>query len=184
MSEAPCPGALPRASWRLAVTVALALYGILCIRTPESFRLLDGVNLAIHETGHIVFAPFGELMMVLGGTIFQLVVPLLFVASFVKRGDLHSATVPLFWEAQSMWNVARYVADARALELPLVGGGEHDWLYLLDRWNVLEHDLEIASAIRAAGVMVFGVSVVVGLVFAMGTKKPRNEASTAAPVAR
>jgi len=39
--------------------------------------------------------------------------------------------VALWWVAQNLWNISVYVKDARAEELPLVGGGEHDWNYLL-----------------------------------------------------
>jgi hypothetical protein len=46
---------------------------------------------------------------------------------------------------------AGLVADARAQELPLVGGGEHDWTALLSRWGCLAQDIRIAQVIRAFG---------------------------------
>ena len=60
---------------RLGLTAALALYGLALLRHPEARGLIDGVDLAIHETGHLVFAPFGEFMTFLGGTAFQLIMP-------------------------------------------------------------------------------------------------------------
>jgi hypothetical protein len=48
-------------------------------------------------------------------------------------------------------NIARYMADARALELPLVGGGDHDWNTIFTRWNVLSYDTEIAGVVRFIG---------------------------------
>ena len=51
---------------RLALTIVLALYGIPSLLHPESGRLLDSVDLAIHETGHLVFGPFGEVIGFLG----------------------------------------------------------------------------------------------------------------------
>ena len=111
---------------RLALTIALALYGIPSLLHPDAGRLLDSVDLAIHETGHLVFGPFGEVIGFAGGTLFQLIVPMAFVVYFFRRGDRHAATVPLWWVAQNCWNISVYVADARTQELPLVGGGEHD----------------------------------------------------------
>jgi len=43
------------------------------------------------------------------------------------------------------------MADARALELPLVGGGDHDWNTLFTRWNVLQYDLNIARTVKCIG---------------------------------
>lgn len=36
---------------KFAMLGFLAVYGFVCLRAPEEWRLLDGVNLAIHETG-------------------------------------------------------------------------------------------------------------------------------------
>jgi hypothetical protein len=55
------------------------------------------------------------------------------------------------WGFENLLNIARYVADARAQVLPLVGGGEHDWTALLDRWGCLAQDTAIAQVIRAMG---------------------------------
>src|SRR5690349_17661162 len=94
---------------RLALTVVLALYAIPLMRHPESGSFLDGIDLAIHETGHLVFGPFGEVIGFAGGTLFQLIVPATFVLYFAKRGDQHAATVALWWIAQNLWNISVYV---------------------------------------------------------------------------
>ena len=144
---------------RIALLAFLTIYGVVCLRTPDSFRLLDNVDLAIHETGHLVFAPFGEFVAVFGGTLFQLLVPAVFVGSFWRRGDRFAALVTLWWVAQNCWNIARYIADARAQLLPLVGGGEHDWAYLLDDLGLLSHDQVIASTVRGVGALLLVISV-------------------------
>jgi hypothetical protein len=148
------------------VTGALALYGIPCLLHPESGRLLDGVDLAIHETGHLVFAPFGEFVGFLGGTLFQLMLPVAFVVYFWRRTDRHAATVALWWVAQNCWNVSVYVADARAQALPLVGGGEHDWAYLLGRLGWLQYDQALASDVRLLGAALYAYAVLAGLRYA------------------
>jgi hypothetical protein len=111
---------------RLGLSLVLFAWGWWLAEHPGGWTLgLDDVNLAIHETGHLVFSPFGEWMTVAGGTLFQLLVPLVFAAYFWRRGDRHAATVPLWWMGQNCFGIARYISDARAQELPLVGGGEH-----------------------------------------------------------
>jgi len=148
--------------WRLGLTTGLALYGFYLITHVGQYGFMDSVDLPIHETGHIVFSPFGEFIQFLGGTLFQLIVPIVFVIYFWRRKDLHSASVVLFWVAQNFWNIAVYVQDARAQELPLVGGGEHDWAYLLGRLGWLRHDIGIGRGVRLVGIAVFVYSVVLG----------------------
>ncbi len=157
---------------RTALTAVLALYGLFLLFQPGHYGWLDSVDLAIHETGHLVFAPFGELITVMGGTLLQILLPAVFVAYFARRGDAHAASVALWWVAQNLWNVSVYVGDAQAQELPLVGGGEHDWAYLLDAFGVLRHDREIATAVRLLGAVVLGMATIRG--FATAGRVPRG----------
>ena len=60
-----------------------------------------------------------------------------------------SVSVVMLWFFENVFNIARYVADARAQELPLVGGGEHDWTNMLTRWGALQHDTTIATILLA-----------------------------------
>jgi hypothetical protein len=140
---------------RQALVAGIALYAAICLRNSGEFRLLDSVDLAIHETGHLVFAPFGEFLGFLGGSLFQVLFPLAFVTYFWRRRDRFAAYVVLGWVAQNLWNVSVYVADARARRLPLVGGGEHDWAYLLGRLGLLGSDLLLAHGLQFAGVLLF-----------------------------
>lgn len=154
------------ATARRVLTLALFLWGAYDLAHPGRGTLLDGVDLAIHETGHLVFNPFGEFIGFAGGTIFQLIMPLLFVGYFWRRDDRHAASVALWWVAQNCGNIATYVADARAQELPLVGGGEHDWGYLLASTGQLSHDQDIARMIRLAGVLLLVGASIWGLIAA------------------
>jgi len=147
----------------LALTAILGGYGLVLLLHPERYGFLDSLDLAIHETGHLVFGPFGELIGVLGGTLMQLIVPLVFGGYFLHRRDRHAATVALWWVAQNLWNISVYVGDARAQELPLVGGGEHDWTYLLDRLDLLPKDLAIGRAVHLLGVVPYVLSLVGGV---------------------
>jgi hypothetical protein len=89
-------------------------------------------------------------------------VPAAFAVALWKQGDRHGATVPLWWLGQNCWNISVYVQDARAQELPLVGGGEHDWAMLLGSAGWLEHDIMLGRLVYLAGVVLYGVAVVGG----------------------
>jgi hypothetical protein len=120
------------------------------------------LDLAIHETGHLVFAVAGEFLTLLGGTLLQLMVPAAFAVALWRRGDAHGATVPLWWLGQNCWNISVYIRDARAQELPLVGGGEHDWAILLDQMGWLERDQALGGAVFLMGAVLYVISVVAG----------------------
>jgi hypothetical protein len=152
---------------RLGLSLLLLAWGWYLAEHPGGWTLgLDDVNLAIHETGHLVFRPLGEWATVAGGTVFQLLVPLLLAGHFLRRGDLHAATVPLWWAGQNCFGVARYVSDARAQELPLVGGGEHDWTWMLYELDVLHRDVEIGRAVHGAGAAIVVGAALLGIVLA------------------
>jgi hypothetical protein len=60
----------------------------------------------------------------------------------------------MVWLGETLLNIARYMADARVQELPLVGNGDHDWTEIFGRWGVLHLDGRIAGMVRGAGVIV------------------------------
>jgi hypothetical protein len=162
---------------RLLLTAALGVYGLYYLLVPGHFGLIDNVDLAIHETGHLVFGPFGEFIGTLGGTLLQLIFPLVFAGYFLRRGDRHAATVAAWWVAQNCWNISVYVQDARAQELPLVGGGEHDWAYLLAELDLLRYDHTIGQLVRVAGMLIFAYATLRGLTYArQATPVPPPEA--------
>jgi hypothetical protein len=148
---------------RFALTLILAVYGFQILRHPETGSLLDNLDLPIHETGHLVFRPFGDFMQFLGGTLFQLIMPAAFVVYFMRRRDRHAASVALWWIAQNLWNISVYIRDARAQELPLVGGGEHDWAYLLGHLGKLKQDQAIGHAVWKVGVVIYLIAIAGGL---------------------
>jgi hypothetical protein len=98
---------------------------------------MHNILLPIHEAGHVLFRPFGEFMMVLGGSLFQLVLPFAIgVAFIVKNHDNFGAAIGMWWASVSLVDLSPYIYDALHPQLILVGGGTgeermHDWVYLL-----------------------------------------------------
>lgn len=117
------------------------------------------VDLIIHEAGHVIFMPFGRYMMFLGGSLFQVLLPLILMFAFlIVNKDAFAASVCLWWAGQSLMDLAPYIADARALRLPLLGGGTgadspgtHDWANLLRPIGMLNQDTRIASIVDTVG---------------------------------
>ena len=153
---------------KLAVTVIASLYFLWCAYDPYQWHLIDGVNLVIHEAGHLIFSPFGEFMMIAGGSLFQVIMPALFVGYFWYNGKYYSAALVLFWVGESILNVSVYAGDSVALQLPLLGGQDsmHDWNYLLNSLNLLPATSKIAGAIRLLGTVVIALAAFGSIKFA------------------
>ncbi len=56
-----------------------------------------------------------------------------------------------FWFFENFLYIGTYMADARALALPLVGSGDHDWEILFGQWGVLQYDQRIGGITRDLG---------------------------------
>jgi len=156
---------------RRALTAVVAVYGGFLLLNPGHYGWLDSLDLAIHEFGHPLFGLFGEFIGSLGGTLMQLLMPAAFVAYFWRRGDRHAAMVALWWIAQNLWNISVYVQDARAEELPLVGGGEHDWNYLLGTLGLLQQDRLIGDGVHLVGILVYAWSCLMGWTYVSATQE-------------
>ena len=139
-----------------ALVALLALFLLVALVEAGSERhwvpLLDSANLAFHEAGHPIFGIFGwETLAILGGTLMQLLVPLLVAGSFWWKRQAAGYAFGLYWAFQNLHNIARYMADARDRVLPLAGGGEHDWTELFLRWGCLRQDRLIAGRVAILG---------------------------------
>lgn len=134
------------------------------LRDPDYDSLFGGLNLAIHEGGHLLFGWFGELAGIAGGTILQLAAPLIAGAIFRRQRDWFAVAVATCWLSTNLFEVARYAGDARARALPLVspatGDPVHDWAYLLGRFGLLSHDAAVAGGLR----FLAGIAMLAGLV--------------------
>jgi hypothetical protein len=119
------------------------------------------INLVFHEAGHVIFRLFGDFMTVLGGTLGQLLMPLIvMLALLLKNRDTFGASLGLWWLGQSLMDCAPYINDARAGKLLLLGGvtGQdapdyHDWQNILSRLDWLAYDHRLAALADGAGTL-------------------------------
>lgn len=166
------------ASWwsigrRAVLLLAVAAYGwrfhrmtMLQLSEPEGFSNLHLVHLVFHEAGHVIFSWFGEFMHVLGGSLMQVLVPLIwFVAARFWGKDAFAGALCLWLMGHSLVDVAPYINDARSLQLELLGGGNgrevegHDWEYLLTELNLLHKDVYISRWVLRVGRWVMALSL-------------------------
>lgn len=128
-------------------------------------------NLVFHEAGHILFSPFGRFMTVLGGSLTQVLVPLVCAGAFLwQTRDPFGAAVAIWWAGENLIDVAPYINDARELKLVLLGGRTgaevegHDWEYLLYAMGLAHKDHTIAAAVQAIGILIMIAALVWGAI--------------------
>lgn len=146
-------------------TVRLLPHPLDADRLMGSF--LHSVNLPFHEAGHIVLAPFGDFMTVLGGSLFQIIVPAVCAMAFARREDWFAASACVWWAGENLLDLGPYIADARALQLPLIGGATgaevtgHDWEAILERlgWLHLDRRLGMAAHVTGSAIMIAALAV-------------------------
>jgi len=152
---------VPRAVWlgRLAALIAMGLWSasVALGRMTDPPTLVHLTVILFHEAGHVVFGPFGTTLAVAGGTLGQLLMPLICVVALHRNGDNFGAALCSAWMALSLVDASIYAYDAADPVLPLIGGGTgadsfHDFVFLFDRCGQLGHARGWALLMKALGV--------------------------------
>ncbi len=159
---------------RILAYLIILIWGWKFITTPVAGdyfaqTFLHGVNLVFHEAGHVIFSFFGNFIGVFGGTLGQIVMPLICLGTFLFYRNPFAAAVALWWTGQSFMDIAPYINDARALQLPLLGGNIgsdnpdfHDWHHLLRDMGLLQYDHSLAVFSNHTGVLLMFLSFLWG----------------------
>ena len=172
-------------SWEVRAILWLytAWLGVAQFKDPQSWNALQSLNLPIHEGGHLLFRPFGELLHVAGGTFLQLAAPTFSMFMFLKQRDYFAITFCFGWLSTNFVNISVYMQDARALALPLVsaegGGGDgmiiHDWHWLFSKFGMLEHCEGIGLLVRMLGHALMLLSLSAGVWLFVQMQKSRSQ---------
>ncbi len=150
---------MPALVGRLVLLLLMMIWAVRFLTAPIADNaagnsFLHLINLPFHEAGHVIFRPLGRFMTSLGGSLFQLIVPMVCcLVLLLKTRDTFGAAVCFWWFGENFLDLAPYINDARALVLPLVGGntgrfspyGFHDWQFILTESGLLNYDHAIAT---------------------------------------
>ena len=152
------------------IAAFFTVYFLWCALAPENAMFMHLINLPIHEAGHVFFRIFGEFMGIAGGSLFQIIVPVVFFGYFIYHKKPFSASIVLFWVGENFLDVYVYASDAVVMQLPLLSGltgsegGFHDWNYLLTETNLLSSTQLISKMLRFSGTIII-VAAAIGSFF-------------------
>ena len=150
---------------RAVLLAGFALWGGVLIaqdyRVGEIGRsFLHGPLLVFHEAGHVIFRIFGPWVGVLGGTLAQLLLPVVIIVAFLwKNRDPFGAALGLWLLGVSLLDVAPYMYDALQPQLTLLNGsvgeeGGHDWIYLFESMGLRSRAQGIGALTHKLGALV------------------------------
>jgi hypothetical protein len=146
----------------------LSLFDHLVHRSGMTGTLIYFLTILPHEAGHFICSPFGWFLSIAGGSIWQILLFVIFgfVVWFRKRRN-----EALGWWAisgHSLIALSTYIADASARSLtliPIPDPSRHDWGNMLEYLGLLKYDWLFALfAIILGGAVVFSASAA-GLFF-------------------
>ena len=168
--------------------VLCALWGWFGFVKDAEVPILQYLDIAVHEVGHMVFRPFGEFTMLIMGSgtevLFPFVVGLVFLA---WKRDLIAAGICWAWSASAAADASRYIADATQGSLALLGAGPDamgDWERILgpEHLDKLYLADDYAARVRTAGLVLLIVAValvVTGIVWNLRAVKATDPAEHA-----
>jgi hypothetical protein len=108
-------------------------------------RALHHVLIPFHEAGHVLLGPFGRFVMTLGGSVGQLLMPIVLCVAMLRKRDAFGAALFFWLLGYSTLDMAVYMYDAFDPKLILLGGGTgaesdaHDWQNLFGDMGLLGH---------------------------------------------
>jgi hypothetical protein len=129
------------------------------------YTWIDNADLVIHEAGHFFFIFFGKFIYTAGGTLMQIILPSIIGWYFLKNEYKTGVQFSLLWLGQNFINISVYAADARAQQLPLLGGNKvyHDWHYMLNELGILNFDSEVGYFFFGIAILIFVVTLLLPL---------------------
>ena len=156
---------------KVVLAFAAGAYSVAYASTPVQWHFIDNLDLLIHEAGHVIFYLFGTFLYILGGSLFQILFPFVFVVYFWLGRNFYAASIVLHWVGMNCINVSVYASDAVRMQLPLLGGDSttHDWHYILGTLNLLPHTDQVGACLYGLGVFGMILAFCASIVYSFDT---------------
>jgi hypothetical protein len=153
--------------YRAAGALALiAIWGWFALVKNDQTPIFVYFNIAVHETGHVLFRPFGELTMLIMGSGFEVLFPLgVGVYFLLRKRDPISTAICWGWAASALASAATYIADADDGRLALLGAtgpdAAGDWERILgaEFFDKVALADPIAGTVRSFGFVLWFVAL-------------------------
>jgi hypothetical protein len=147
----------------VAFTAVCAWYVFHVRERPPGLTYFD---IAVHEAGHVAFAPFGRLVMLAMGDGAQVLFPLgLALFQLLRQRDLLTGALLLGWAGEAAGDAANYIGDAPFSRYSLIGGPDGDWTAFFGPVHLNRMDLAVpvANVVRIVAVALMLTAVTIAI---------------------
>jgi hypothetical protein len=177
----------------------IAVWGWFALVKNDQTPIFVYLNIAVHEIGHVLFRPFGELTMLIMGSGFEVLFPFAVgVVFLIRKRDLVSTAVSWGWSASALASAATYIADADDGRLALLGATgpdtAGDWERILGEqfFDKVYLADSIAAEVQTAGYVLWFIALGMAAWViirdrlqeraAVAISRPRATATTSSPL--
>lgn len=164
---------MPWPLWVYGVAWAFFVYlfiSILSFRAEDSHNIIVSgmyfVDFGVHEASHIVCGFLPAIAVAAAGSVGEVTFTLLLLFATLKTRAYFAAVFAGIWVMLGFMSTGRYMADARAQLLPLIGPGEtvqHDWHFVFSQLGWLNADTAIGGTVSVLGIIIGALSLLFGL---------------------
>lgn len=124
------------------------------------------IQFGVHEASHIVTMFLPSFFVAIAGSVGEIVFTALLLFACIKYKSYFAAIFASLWLMLALRSVGRYMADARAQTLPLIGPGEsvqHDWHYIFAQLGWLQADVVLGGVVQGLGILIGAGALLFGL---------------------
>ncbi|NUN09081.1 MAG: hypothetical protein HUU54_07890 [Ignavibacteriaceae bacterium] len=123
---------------------------------PE-YTYVDYFHYVVHVAGETIFGLLGDTAALFGGTVTQLMIPVLLIIFFYVNYLRKWLQFALFLMGHTFLNIGAYASDAAAMKIELFGPPEvnHDWNKLLTQYDMMSYMGDISMFFFVMAVIAF-----------------------------
>lgn len=136
------------------------------------------IDFGVHEASHMLTSFLPSILVASAGSIGEVSFTLLLLFATLKAKSYFAAVFASLWAMLGFMSAGRYMADARAQNLPLIGPGEtvqHDWHYVFSQLGWLNGDTAIGGTVRGIGIAIGVAGLLFGIcLIAMKIGRPEQ----------
>ena len=123
------------------------------------------IEFGVHEASHMVFAFLPPIFTAAAGSIGEVSFTALLAYAGFRAKSYFAGIFGLLWVMLAMNNAGRYMADARAQQLQLIGLSDHpihDWNFVFGQLGWLQADTTIGGTVRVLGDVIGTAGILLG----------------------
>jgi hypothetical protein len=158
--------------WQICLPLQLWMLYLTCRYSADTryTSIWEMLLTPVHEGGHMLFAPLGSFMGILGGSLAQWLAPLLLALGFWRQRDLYALSFSLSLFGIALNQSYCYMDSSFKMEkypdmvFYSLGSGEvtHDWQYIFGSLGMYRSYEAVALCTRALGLGILWLSLAAG----------------------